>query len=663
MFHSLSTPISLGLCALLLGATGPAAENKPEFWQVIEKAVVQQKLDESFHSVLEHIQEVPVRREKVPHRLSRVDRSLREPWLPPALSADLLARLSRPLTQTSRAPFPAVIPDVADWLDMDGYLPPAKNPELKRLNELWQLLQNPDTKGMELMNLLSALVEEAHHQLEAAHANLPPEGRSLIFEEHSDFFEAWFQRHHPGQDLDDESIRALGSFTALFTQLKSDRQHILSVSECLLGLSNPTFMKSLAKRLGRVHEEWTSNQYGSHVLAVAGDSDWSRVVLMDKGQGTQDFTAALTIDLGGDDTYESAAVADNEDMLVSIVLDLGGNDVYESADPGPVFAAGGIAFLVDRKGDDTYHSERAGLASSILGFAALMDLEGNDTYISEDYSQGHTTCGVALLFDGGGDDQYTAHAHSQGGGIGNGLCALVDGGGNDRYLADLHWPDVYGDSGPDVHHGASQGYSTGMRSNVAGGVAALIDLGDGQDRYQAGSFSQGGGYYLSFGLMFDGGGNDEAYGSRYAQGFGVHQAIGVKWDAGGDDLYKCRSVAHAGMAWDEGVGYLIDDGGDDTYQVGDLGCGGAAQTAIAICIDRGGSDTYSTGKESQGGTGSAEYHNKASIGVLLDLGGDEDTYSMGERGNNQLRAVVGVGVFLDCQAKKMSKLLKSKLLR
>ncbi|MCA9003090.1 MAG: hypothetical protein KDB61_14290, partial [Planctomycetes bacterium] len=247
--------------------------------------------------------------------------------------------------------------------------------------------------------------------------------------------------------------------------------------------------------------------------------------------------------------------------------------------------------------------------------------------------------------------------------IGNGLCALVDGGGDDTYLADLHWPDVYGDSGPDVYHGASQGYATGIRSNVAGGVAALIDLGNGKDRYQAGSFSQGGGYYFGFGLMYDGGGDDQAFGSRYAQGFGVHQAIGVKWDAGGNDLYQCRSVAHAGMAWDEGVGYLLDDGGDDVYSVGDLGCGGAAQTGIAVCIDGGGSDTYKTGKESQGGTGSSEYHDKPSIGVLIDLGGGTDTYSAEERGDNTVRAATGVEVFVDATEKTFAKLLASKFLR
>ncbi|MDF1837721.1 MAG: hypothetical protein P1V35_07630 [Planctomycetota bacterium] len=659
----LRSTLGLGLCALLLGAAIPQENAKPDFWRVVERAVAKQKLDTDFARVLEHLHGVPERRAKVAHRLSRVDQCLRQPWLPPALAADLKDRLQRPLTHASGTPFPSLVSPVAHWLDMDNYAGPDRVADLEYLTKTWQRLQNPDTRGADLLQLLSTFVEEAHLQLQAAHGELTPEQRSLLFEEHLDFFEAWLDRHRPNQRMGAESTQALRDFSSLFAELKSDREHILAVTECLLGLSNPTFMKSLAQRLGKFQDPSASEEYGPDVLAVEGDTDWNRVVLMGKGKSTQDFTAALTIDLGGDDTYENAAVADSEDMLVNIVLDLGGDDLYESSDPGPVFSAGGVAILVDRKGSDTYQSERAGLASSILGFAALIDLEGNDTYTSEDYSQGHSTCGVALLYDSSGDDSYSAHAHAQGGGIGHGLCALVDGGGNDSYLSDLHWPDVYGDSGPDVYHGASQGYSTGIRSTVVGGVAALLDLGEGTDRYQAGSFSQGGGYYFGFGLMFDGGGDDEAHGSRYAQGFGVHQAVGVKWDAGGNDLYKCRSVAHTGMAWDEGVGYLLDDAGDDIYRVGDLGCGGAAQTGIAICIDGGGADQYSTGKESQGGTGSAEYHSVPSIGVLIDLGGETDSYSLEERGDNLLRATVGLQIFLDDKAKRMSKALKSKLLR
>jgi hypothetical protein len=137
----------------------------------------------------------------------------------------------------------------------------------------------------------------------------------------------------------------------------------------------------------------------------------------------------------------------------------------------------------------------------------------------------------------------------------------------------------------------------------------------------------------------------------------------VRWDVGGDDQYTCRSVAHTGMAWDEGVGYLIDDAGDDVYKTGDLSCGGAAQTGVAMLLDRGGSDTYRTGRESQGGTGSSEYHNKPALAVLIDLGGKKDSYSAPQRSDNTLRVTEGAQVFLDAKAKDMKQALKSKLLR
>ncbi len=647
----------------LLASNVSSQEVRPAFWQVLEAAVTKQELGQEFEQVLEHMAGIPASRERVPHRLSRVNDGLIHPWLPPSQAADLKQRLAKPTSKQLGSPFQGVIPDAAQWLDLENYPKQAVSKDMTRLTELWQVVRDPNTKGMDLLGALSEYLEEAHHLLNAAHGELSLAQRSLLWKDHHKFYDAWAEEHDPDTELDDEQAEALRAFKTLFAELKSDRARILAVSEGLLGLSSPIFMKSLTKRLGGLLQKGAAEKHGADILAVAGETDSARVILSGTGQSKHDQAAALIIDLGGDDVYENAATADKQDHLVSIVIDLGGKDRYAAGHPGPVFAAGGVALLVDRNGDDTYEAQRLGQAASILGVAILLDLAGDDTYKAHDFAQGHSTCGVALLYDLAGNDTYSAHAFAQGGGIGNGLCALVDAAGDDQYVADEHWPDVYGNSGPDVYHGASQGYSTGIRSNVAGGIAALIDLGEGKDRYQAGSFSQGGGYYFAFGLMFDGGGNDQAFGSRYAQGFGVHQGIGVKWDAGGDDLYKCRSVAHAGMAWDEGVGYLLDDAGDDVYQVGDLGCGGAAQTGIAICIDSAGKDRYQTGKSSQGGTGASQYHDKPSIGVLIDLGGDKDEYTMEERANETLRATEGVQIFLDCSAKKMPKALLAKPLR
>ncbi|MFT7679780.1 MAG: hypothetical protein ACI8QC_003785 [Planctomycetota bacterium] len=648
MRPSLLLATTLGLGALS-SQTAPNGQ-RPEFWEVIEEAVDSQKLRKEFDVVIDHMANLETTRANVGNRLSRVRTALSEPWTPPALAVELQEFLAHPAQAKRGAKFEALIPGVADWLDLAEYQSPSDDAEhggLQELDSLWQEVQDEELKGMALLESLSAYLELAHILLDESIGELSGDQHVLLFEGHQGFLEAYYRNHFPGTELTDEQAQAIGSYKTLLSTPRTNRRLMLGVASGLMRLAEAEFLSGLPRRLARTKGGTDLDSYGANVLAAAGNASRNRVLLTGKRVSEHSASAALIIDLGGDDTYTRAAVVESADALVSIVLDLGGNDTYQGTGNGPASSLAGVAILVDRKGDDSYTSERFGLGASAFGFAALVDMEGDDEYSSHDFSQGHATCGVGLLYDFEGNDTYKAWAASQAGGIGYGLCALVDGGGNDSYVADLTWPDVYGNSGADVYHGASQGYSTGMRSDVAGGIAALIDLGSGKDRYQAGSFSQGGGYYFSFGLKYDGGGDDESYGSRYAQGFGVHQAVGVLWDKGGDDKYICRSVAHTGMAWDEGVGYLLEDGGDDTYQTGDLSCGGAAQTGIAICIDRGGKDSYTTGGQSQGGTGGFQYHNKPSIGVLLDFGKQKDSYNLGGRDNKTESTTTGVQVFLD----------------
>jgi hypothetical protein len=134
----------------------------------------------------------------------------------------------------------------------------------------------------------------------------------------------------------------------------------------------------------------------------------------------------------------------------------------------------------------------------------------------------------------------------------------------------------------------------------------------------------------------------------------------VRWDRGGNDLYRCRSVAHAGAAWDEAVGLLLEEAGDDVYEVGNLALGGAAQTGVALCIDLDGKDHYQSGGQAQGRTGSRDYHNKPSLGVLFDLGGDADRYSIKAHDNNVAVTSDSVGLFLDTAARDFKKALRAK---
>lgn len=658
-FLLLAAALLAPLHASVARESGPLAvrdEERPDFWRVIEGVVETRELAGPTGVVLEHMAGVVGSRIGVRHRTARVKRALAEPWTPPELARELRDLLARPIQPKKAPDFAGLLAAAGAFIDLDLEVDDDEG-LLEDMEISLEWLASDELHDVELLEALSEFMRQTHRALEVALAELEPEQRTQLFGEALEFREAWYRSHFPDQELSEEHGALLGRWVDLLRDADHDHALALAVAQRVSQLATPDFLSSLNRRLRRVKKTEDVAGFGGDVRAVVGADDASRVVLGGKRATTYTGHAALVIDLGGDDRYERAAVVDSGAGLVSVVLDLEGDDTYTGV---CARATGGLALLVDVEGNDTYTSRRLSQAAATFGVAWLCDLAGDDHYVAEDYAQGHAVAGTALVYDIAGDDQYEAWAFAQGGGLGPGFCALVDGAGEDRYLADLAWPDVYGNSGPEIYHGASQGYSTGIRSGggVAGGTAALIDLGDGADRYQSGNFSQGGAYYFSFGLMYDDGGDDENFGTRYSQGFGVHQAAAVRWDRAGNDRYTCRSVAHAGMAWDEGVGYFLEDEGDDVYKVGALGLGGAAQTGVAIAIDFEGKDEYVSGGQSQGGTGSSEYHDKPALGVLLDLGGDEDVYSLKGRENDALFLSGEVGIFLDTQAKSFERAAK-----
>lgn len=640
------------------------AENpKPQLWQALERSASECHIGDELKIVADHMAEVA--RSGTPQRtLARVRKALGEPWTAPSIARDLRDLLVKPIARSGPARFDTLVSDVAAWLDFADFSPASaesSDEDLRALNALIEEVRVPELVGVDLMKKLSELMGKAHDTLQGALARLDEDDQRLLFAGHGDFCECWYRLSFPNAQVPlHEQQKKIGAYLAVLSKL--DRQKILGVASALVRLTDPDFDQGLVKRLVKTPKTPVPAGFTGDIIAVAGGAPKNRVVLGGSGMSKYAVPAALVIDLGGDDVYSRAAVVDGNDMLASVVIDLGGNDIYRSEKPGPAYAVAGVAILLDRQGKDRYESHRLGQASSAGGFALLADLDGDDHYEAEDYVQGYTLCGVSLLYDQKGKDTYDAWAYAQGAGIGYGFSALVDGAGNDRYLADLRWPDVYGDSGPNVFGGYSQGYAAGIRPETPGGFAALIDR-SGSDRYQAGNFSQGGGYYFGFGLMEDGGGNDENFGTRYSQGFGVHQAVGIRWDEKGNDTYTTRSVANCGSAWDEGVGYLIDDEGDDVYQAGGLSLGSAANTAIAVLFDGGGNDKYRSGGggDTQGGTGDSSYHKLPPIGFLIDLGSSKDQYSRPGRDNNRLVGEKGGGIFLDSPAKTLQRLLRGRL--
>jgi hypothetical protein len=649
--------VALLLSSSVAGPGPPSEDERPDFWRVIERVLEVRGQEEPAGVVLEHMAGIFERRVGVARRTERIERALREPWTPPELARELRDLLAGPYTGKGPPDFDGLLRAAGGLIDLDLDVQDDEG-LLEDMELQLEWLRHPELEGIELLEALSKFMRQAQRALEVALVGLEPEQRELLFAGPATFREAWYRSHFPGAELSAEDNGRIASWTEFLREADYDHALALAVAERVLQLGTPDFLRSLGRRLRRVNESPTAAGFGGDLRAVVGADDASRVVLGGRRETIYTGRAALVIDLGGDDRYERAAVVDDPTLLVSVVLDLDGKDTYTGVCAA---ATGGLALLLDVEGDDVYTSKRLSQAAATCGVALLLDHGGDDHYTLEDYGQGHAVFGTALLYDARGDDGYDAWAFAQGGGLGPGFCALVDGEGDDRYLADLHWPDVYGDSGPEIYHGASQGYSTGIRSagGVAGGVAALVDLGDGADRYQSGNFSQGGAYFFAFGLMYDDGGDDENFGTRYSQGFGVHQAAAVRWDRAGDDRYTCRSVAHTGMAWDEGVGYFLEDEGDDVYKVGGLALGGAAQTGVAIAIDLEGKDEYVSAGQSQGGTGSSEYHEKPALGVLLDLGGDEDVYSLDGRANDALLCTPGVGIFLDTKVRTLARVADS----
>jgi hypothetical protein len=138
----------------------------------------------------------------------------------------------------------------------------------------------------------------------------------------------------------------------------------------------------------------------------------------------------------------------------------------------------------------------------------------------------------------------------------------------------------------------------------------------------------------------------------------VHQAFGVLIDDTGNDSYTAMTAATQGSAWDISAGALLDKSGNDSYTAHGMTQGSAAQQAIAYLLDLDGIDSYNGTSPAQGESGKNGYHWDStyafSLSMLLDIGGDEDSYSLGRKNNsteitqpNPEPAGSGVGLFVD----------------
>ena len=351
---------------------------------------------------------------------------------------------------------------------------------------------------------------------------------------------------------------------------------------------------------------------------------------------------AIIIDLGGDDNYLYHAGGTTPKIPVAISIDLGGNDLYWSDDKFSFGSAlGGVGILYDAEGNDIYRVNNMSLGCGIFGWGILWDHKGDDTYIGSGVTIGAAFMGGGVLIDDSGFDKYQSNIYSQGFGGTKGIGLLLDKSGNDSYtctgniLDRLHYADHY--------LSLSQGVGYGYRPIASGGVGILMDF-DGNDVYSAEIFAQGASYWLGFGLLYDRNGNDQYNSFQYSQGSAAHLGIGVLIDENGDDTYASTGMSQ-GCGDDLAAGCLNDRSGDDSYLVRDISQGAGNANGIGLLIDEGnGDDRYLAGNE-YNVRGYGNWRKEfGSIGIMLDLGGDDSYNGKGKNGAFWSNSSYGVGI-------------------
>jgi len=509
----------------------------------------------------------------------------------------------------------------------------------------------PDYTGKDLnahLDYVQAVLGAAAALHGKAFKALSPEEIRFILEHRTGLLDAFIHHHMLSYDRVPERQRA--SVQVLRLAKKVNVAALFEQARMAFRLVSPEFTRSL-----RQAAEASGKPLDKPVVA-SRDTPHGKILIGGKGrtryQGTRrgpnDFAAIY--ELGGDDVYaNNAAGSVFGSIPTAIVVDYDGDDAYESTEAfrqtyggeGVALTTGegekdkteidrftqgagdlGVGMLVDLKGNDNYIGLRYTQGTAFMGVGVLCDEQGDDTHRGHEYHQGVAHWGAGILIDGQGRDRYEAHHASQAVGFTGGCGMLLDAGsGDDSYYCKGTMPTGYGTAG--VFEGWGQGLGTGYRPYASGGVGLLVDTG-GKDRFEAGNFSQGGGYYYAFGLLYSAGREPDVYiGSRYAQGFACHQAAGAFIEKGGDDRYMTRNAVAQGLSWDETSALFIDESGDDRYEGGGFSQGASAQNGFVIFIDRAGKDTYLYTDQARAGNN--RYHGGWSLTFFLDLGGREDS--------------------------------------
>ena len=474
-------------------------------------------------------------------------------------------------------------------------------------------------KGLDAhLDYVEAVLQCAAKHCTNAFAALTPEEIAYIRKHRQGMLDSFIAHHMLSYEKDYARQRSNAEVIRLAK--KVDVASLVAQARVAALLVAPEFSSSLrtaAEASGKPLEQ---------AVIVERQTPFGAILVAGRGRSRYEKkNYAALYELGGNDVYSNNSASSVYDAIpTSILVDYAGDDAYESTSS---FRQGcgdmGVGLLVDLNGNDNYIGVTYAQGVGFMGIGMLCDEDGDDTYRGMTYSQGVGHWGAGMLIDRRGRDRYETHMASQAVGLPGGCGILYDGGAEgDYYYCKGMQQSAYGTEG--IFGGWGQGMGSGYRPYASGGVGVLFDRG-GSDRFEAGNFSQGGGYFYAFGILYNAGTENDVYiGSRYNQGFCAHQAAGAFIEEGGNDHYMTRNFVAQGLSWDETSVLFLDQAGDDRYEGGSFSQGASAQNGFMIFIDKQGRDTYLY--TDQALSGGNQYHGGKSLSFFLDLGGDEDSY-------------------------------------
>ncbi|MCZ6689181.1 MAG: hypothetical protein O7H41_06220 [Planctomycetota bacterium] len=656
----LSSPdrvIRLGLALLIvvfLGSSLPALA-RPKKWAgeaVIRRQLKKSKRSGDFKKFVKTYNKMIGTRDSR-YRLDLVKAIQKKPLSFPARAYALTDAVHAAFTAGPKEPRRALDP-IGEALDVK--FEPADLPGLEK-----------GLEGEAHLDQLEAVVEGAGEQARLVFESMKEKEQVLLASQVLILTDQFLQHIY----LDSDRVNFEANKLAVRWGGKLDFAGFLAAVEGISRLIEPEFLEGFVRDVkGMPQSEGTDGVKGSVLLRR--ETPWGPMIIGGPGRNEYTGFAALIIDIGGDDTYTGApGSALGPARPISIIIDVSGNDAYRSEGSGIAYGQMGVGIIFDLAGKDEYEGGRRSLGCGLFGVGILWDAGGNDTYIGAEYTQGAAAFGIGALIDHAGDDIYRADLYAQGFGLTRGFGVLWDGAdGDDTYRCTGKHPSVYQDEGES--NGMGQGIGMGFRGDplknqgvAAGGIGALLD-GGGNDRYRAGQFGLGCGYYFGLGIVRDRGGSDVYEASRYGLATGAHCALGIVIDDEGNDRYSGRGGANLAGNWDLTISYLIDGGGDDSYKAPGLSIGAATITSLAVLCDAEGSDRYeskATDVLGHGGNPQDARRGALSFGFLMDFGTGKDEYVFKEgkgstpRGEkmsnlkvnktNDGRNELGLGYFLD----------------